>query len=64
MKKLPLKQFIVRKYVMATSAGHAIRKERSTPVADVWVDDDWKKKQDAPKADVIGFSKIAEEEEE
>ena len=36
------KLFIVRKYVMAKDAATAIKKERSVPVNDVWVDEKWK----------------------
>ena len=36
--------YIVRKYIMATSASQAIKKDKSTPVDDCWVDDSWKDK--------------------
>lgn len=41
------RQFIVRKYVMASSAQEAMRLERSMPVDDVWVDQDWLTKQES-----------------
>lgn len=56
MKKPKLKQFVVRKYIMAKSASDAIKKEKQFPVDDVWIDDDWKKTQEFPKPPV-GFSK-------
>lgn len=56
------KLFIVKKYVWANSASQAIRKEKSTPVDDVWIDDDWKKNSNTPK-DAIGFYAPKDEEE-
>lgn len=46
------KMYIVKKYVKAKSAMQAIRKERSIPVHDVWVDDTWAKTE---LAGAIGF---------
>lgn len=48
------KLFIVKKYIWAKSATQAIKKDKQTPVDDVWVDDDWKKQSNTPK-DAIGF---------
>jgi hypothetical protein len=57
MKKKPKeKLFIVRKYIKALSAAEAIRKERSAPVDDVWIDDDWKRGQSSQLAEAMGFS--------
>ena len=53
MKK-PNKLFIVRKYIWATDANSAIKKDRTTPPDDVWIDDEWKKNSNPPK-DAIGF---------
>jgi len=52
------KQFIVRKYVMAKNIGEAIRKEKSCPVDDAWIDDEWKKKQETSQQlpSAIGFT--------
>lgn len=36
------KQFVIRKYVMAKSALDAIKKDKITPVDDVWIDEKWK----------------------
>ncbi len=51
------KLFIVRKYVMAKDAKDAIRVEKSLPVDDVWVDDDWKKNNAVVENKVNGFKK-------
>lgn len=61
MKKKICKLYVVRKYIMASSAQVAIRKDRKAPVDDVWVDDEWKKKG---LADAIGFQAGHEEEED
>ena len=42
MKKKELKQFILRKYIMAESCTDAINKDKKTPVHDCWVDENWK----------------------
>lgn len=47
------KLFIVRKYILAKSASDAIKKDKTTPVDDVWVDEDFKKS--SPGASAIGF---------
>lgn len=49
------KLFIIGKYIKATSAAQAIRKDRKHPVDDVWVDDDWKKSQENNLASSLGF---------
>lgn len=52
--KKPIKQFIVRKYILATSAREAIALDRKHEPDDVWVDDKWV----APQANVTtpGFT--------
>ena len=51
----PEKLYVVRKLVRATSAKEEIRREGKFPVDEVWVDEDWlKKEQDAPKT-TVGF---------
>lgn len=52
------KMYIVRKYIIATGASQAIRKDKDTPVHDCWVDDDWKNKN---LAGAIGFETYQEE---
>lgn len=51
-----LKQYIVRKYVMALSAGDAIKKERGNKVDDVWLDEEWAKQNPLPNNNV-GYGK-------
>lgn len=55
MAKHKNKLFIIRKYIMASSAIEAIRKERKLPVDDVYVDDEWKKEASNNLASAIGF---------
>jgi hypothetical protein len=38
------KLFVVKKYIMARSAKHAIKKDKTHPVDDVWVDEEWRSK--------------------
>lgn len=54
--------FIVRKYIMATSAKDALRKDLKTPADDVWIDEEWKKKQLEQLPSAIGFSHYNDEE--
>lgn len=49
------KRFIIKKYVFAKSASHAIRKEKTVAVDDVWLDDEWKKIHDACIERDMGF---------
>lgn len=44
--------YVIRKYVKATSVAGALRKERMTPVHEVFVDENWQKSN---LADAIGF---------
>lgn len=54
MKRTPEKpkMYIIRKYVKATDVKDAIKKEPSTPVHDLWIDESWQK-DNLP--DAIGF---------
>lgn len=56
MKKPKEKLFIIRKYIMAVSAAQAIKKDKVTPVDDVWIDDEWKKGSAETLQNAIGFS--------
>jgi hypothetical protein len=60
MKHKLQKRFIVRKYITASSALNAIRKDRTAPVDDVWVDNQ------APKDmnPAIGFEVIPQDNDE
>lgn len=60
MKEKP-KLYVVRKYIKATSAAQAIRKDKATPVHDVWCDEGWKEKH---LADAIGFHEVTEDTED
>ncbi len=58
-KKQPQKLYIVKKYILANSASEAIRKDKNTPVDDVWMDDDFKKQLST----AVGFAHYPQEEE-
>ncbi len=51
MKEKEKKRFVVRKYIMAVSAVDAIRRDKASPVDDVWVDTEWEKSNQSK----IGF---------
>jgi hypothetical protein len=53
--RLKPKLYVIKKYVKATSAAEALRKERTVAADDVWVDDDWRKNNRDNLADAIGF---------
>lgn len=59
MKEKP-KLYVVRKYIKADSAMQAIKKEKSVPVHDVWIDEKWQEKE-LPGA--IGFDNGVSQEE-
>jgi len=48
------KLFVVRKYIYASSASEVLKKEKTVPVDEIWVDDDWKKEH-ATKLAAMGF---------
>lgn len=50
-------RFVIRKYIFAKSAKEAIRKDKTTEVQDVYVDEDWKKLQDdVIRTNPVGFT--------
>lgn len=55
MKTKPQKMFVIKKYVMAKDAMDAIRKEKKTPVSDIWIDDEWRKGNKDRLAEAIRF---------
>lgn len=57
MKEQP-KMYVIRKYIKAPSALSAIRKDKTTPVHDCWIDNDWREKE---LADAIGFAEIEDD---
>jgi len=54
------KLFVIRKYIFAKSAIQAIRKDKTTPVDDCWIDEEFKKTN--PGASAIGFIDYRQEE--
>lgn len=54
MKKIK-KQFVIKKYVLATSAREAIKLEKDIVVDDVWVDEDWKRNNQTGGNKKMGF---------
>ena len=62
-KKLKVKpqMYVLRKYVRANSASHAIRLDKTTPVRDAYLDENWKEHH---LAEAIGFHETPEEWEE
>lgn len=51
-----LKRYIVKKYIMATSAHQALKKERRVRPDDVWVDEEWAKQNPTQLVSAIGFT--------
>ena len=49
------KMFIVRKYVMARSVQEALKLERSAPIHEVFIDDEWSKGNRTELASAIGY---------
>ncbi len=54
MKKEKL--FVVKKYVMATCAAQALRKESKIRADECWIDDDYKKNMAQNLSSAIGFT--------
>lgn len=55
-KKACKKLFIIRKYIMATSAHEALKKERRHRPDDVYVDADWRTNNQGQLESAIGFT--------
>lgn len=55
------KMYVVRKYIKATDVKQALRKEPTTAVHDLWIDNDWRDKE---LASAIGFDDGVREEED
>lgn len=49
-----IRQYVIRKYIIASSMREAIRKERGAAIEGVFIDPDWK---EIPKDNKIGFIK-------
>lgn len=50
------KLFVVRSYIMARNAAEALRKAKTAPIDEVWVDEEWKKGNTPQLANAIGFT--------
>lgn len=61
-KKAELRRYIVRKYVMATTAADALKKERKHMPDDIWLDEEWKKEQGKQLESAIGFAITKDDE--
>ena len=59
--KAKQKMFIVKKYIMASSAREALRKESKQPADDCWIDEEWRKNEKDNLASAIGFQRVGEE---
>lgn len=55
-KKNNQKLYVVRKYIMATTAKEALRKDRTHYPDDVWVDEEWKRNHTQNLSSAIGFN--------
>lgn len=55
-KKIKSVMFVVRKLVKARSVAEALRKEKTTPVHEIFIDDEWRKNNHDRLADAIGFA--------
>lgn len=49
------KRFIIRKYVMASSAKEAIKKEKKLTADEVWLDEKWIELHDKQDTQKLGF---------
>ena len=54
-QKKEVKRYIIRKYVMASNAKDAIKKEKLQLPDDIWIDDTWKQMQDDITKAKIGY---------
>ena len=58
------KMFVIKKYIMATSAKEALKKELKIPADDCWVDEDWRKNNKDNLAEAICFTNNTNEDEQ
>lgn len=56
--------YVVRKYVKAPSVQSALKKEKTTPVHDCFVSEEWSNRSNQHLAEAIGFHHIEEDDEE
>lgn len=64
MKKKLLKRFIVRKYIMVTSAHEALKVERKYRPDDCFVDTDWMRENPNKLESAFGFMANSERDYE
>lgn len=50
------KMYVIKKYIMASSASDALRKERHTPADDCWVDEKYRESGKDNLTSAIGYS--------
>lgn len=50
------KRYIVRKYIMATSAHDALKKDQYFKADECWVDEKWIEQQNQQNPSAIGFA--------
>lgn len=62
MKKENKVQYIVQKYVMASSLKEALRKEKKTEIHSAWIDKEWIEQTKTQLNPAIGFTTDSEEE--
>ena len=55
-KRVELKRYIVRKYIMGRSIRDALKKDKITFPDDIWVDEDWKKENPNRLESQMGFN--------
>lgn len=51
-----IKMYVVKKYIRANNAQHAIKIEKNHAVDDVWLDEDYKRSQFNQLPPAIGFN--------
>lgn len=54
--KPKLKQYIIRKYVMARNVKDALLKEKLINADEAWIDDEWRKNNPEIATNKIGFN--------
>lgn len=50
-----LKRYVIKKYIMAKSANQALRLEHKYKADDCFIDEDWRKDNNAKLVSTIGF---------
>ncbi len=50
------KLFVIRKYIMAKNIGEVIKKDKLTPIEDVWVHEDFRKNEITQTKEIKGYN--------